>query len=326
MSELYIIDQNQIDVALSAFNPEDIEFLRRYKENRGFFPTYRDLQQDNRYVKEIYPEHTKSNIKLKTFVEFYLKNFNTLKSLLSNKERLTLKKFTGKGPAEKQLLSKDFKQVFRSELEVVAYNIFVVHNLTDQIIVEDTSFLKTCNKIPDFYWPNKKIVIEIAGRKEFDYLKKLQDAQVCFKKMGLTPIIIYTRSYEKSSKYKEFYIDFCNLVGLKPKPEIIENPYKFLGKQSLNLQYMLNYIEQNVGKYDKNSNTTRLLNKYLQQLYGISLRDYQKQLNLPRYKERGSKKDEIIKYKQENPHLSNKQIADKFNLSKSQIQRILTSI
>jgi hypothetical protein len=328
MGNLFIIDEKQIETALMAFNSDDVEFVKKYKEKIGSYPTFRKLQEDPSTVGQIYPEHPKANIKLKTYVDIYLrKNLGSIVALISTKEGdLIPKKRTGKGwTSEKTMKTLDSKHLLRSELEVLAYNIFYINGVADEISVDDYSFMETCGKIPDFYWKKKNLVIEIAGLEDENYKQKINDAIPCFESLGIKPIIIWSRKYYKTQKYREFYLDFCKLMNFPINKKVLDNPYEEIGPQNLDKKYMQKFIDDNVRNYNKTTTDVYKLNKYIQHLYGIGLKEYQKKLNIPRYEKRGSRKYDIIKYKKENPHLSNSQIGNFFNLSKSQIQRILTN-
>ena len=89
--------------------------------------------------------------------------------------------------ASKKYKSLDGKQNFRSRHEALAYNVFDNEGVLDQIESEVYRFQKICNKVPDFVWENKKIIIEIAGINESfrsGYWKKLLTAKPCFEKQG----------------------------------------------------------------------------------------------------------------------------------------------
>jgi DNA-binding CsgD family transcriptional regulator len=132
----------------------------------------------------------------------------------------------------KKYKSLDKKQKFKSRHEALAYNIFDKEGVLDQIESEAYRFRKTCNKVPDFVWENKKIIIEIAGMNDSlapNYWKKLLTAKPCLEKQGYTVYIIDTRTGSIYYNYIKFYKYLCKLLGFTPKAEIIDDIYPYVG-------------------------------------------------------------------------------------------------
>lgn len=317
----YILDDSQLDRLLRLQNQEDVQFVKKYVEKRGVFPKFRDLQKDQNTVGFYMPNHSRSNIKLKTYVDLYLgKTLSTINHLLSSKENIILPHKMGGGKTYKSI---DGTTLLRSEFEAIAYNIFAVNNVSNQIVVDSQQFMSTCNKMPDFVWENKKLIIEIAGMEGDDYHSKIANAIPCFKKLGYDTIVIDSRTYEKRSDYKNFYIYFSKMLGLPIDNEIVKNPYEYLSYKNVDKKYMEDYIKNHIDKIPKTSNENRLLNQYLKRLYGIGLKEYQKNTGTPRYRSSISAED-VIQYKKNNPTMSNQQIALHFGKHKNTIQKILS--
>jgi very-short-patch-repair endonuclease len=311
-----IITNEQLDKLIPL---EDIEFVKKYKEQTGHYPKFRELQNNPAKVGDYIPTHSKKNIGLKRYVDKYLgKYLNYINSNLASKSEESFEK----GPVgSRNYISIDGKHVLRSELEALTYNIFVLENLQDEIEVDSKIFLKSCNKIPDFVWENKKIIIEVAGREDEGYKNKLEDAEDCFKKMGYKVYVINARAFEKQGKYVNYYLYLCDLLGFEPKQEVIESPYKYLGYKDVDRKFRQKYIDNNINKLPLNFTQQYTLNKYLNQLYGYGIKEYKKRNDMKRFRNSPDKK-EIQQFKTEHPNLSNKEIADYFGVSKNTVQRI----
>jgi hypothetical protein len=231
-----------------------------------------------------------------------------------------------KGPlGSRNYISIDGKHVLRSELEALTYNIFVLENLQDEIEVDSKRFQKSCNKIPDFVWENKKIIIEVAGMEDEEYKNKLKNAEDCFKKLGYKIYVINARPFEKLGKYVNYYLYLCDLLGFEPKEEVIKSPYKYLGYKDVDREFRQKYIDNNIDKLPLNPTQRYTINKYLNQLYGYGVKEYKKRNEMKRYRISSDKK-EIKKFKIEHPNLSNKEIADHFGVSKNTVQIITTGM
>jgi DNA-binding CsgD family transcriptional regulator len=212
----------------------------------------------------------------------------------------------------KNYKSFDGKQNFRSKHEALAYNIFDNEGVLDQIESEAYRFQKTCNKIPDFVWESKKIIIEIAGMTDSlspGYWEKLETAKPCFEKQGYTVYIIDTRRSSLYYNHIKFYEHLCDLLGFTPKPEIKDNINLYIGdpidfiKQS---QEIIQYKKDNpkatakeiAAKFNINIHTIKLI---------IS------KAKLTTLSQRQAKNQEIIQYKKDNPNATYPEIATKFN-------------
>jgi len=309
-----IVSQDQIERVIPN---EDIEFVRKYREMYGNYPTFRGLQQGKHTVGEVHPNHSKKDLKWKTYVDGLGKLFSLIVMIVSKGkgEELADIKKTGK-----RLQSLDKKHLFVSKLEAFTYNIFLLENVAQEMELEPKKFLRTCNKIPDFLWENKKLVIEVAGMESEKYINKLEDAKKCFSDLGYNVITLDARKFERANKFIEYYLYVCNIFGFKPKKEVLGSPYKYLGFTQLQRQDLQKYIDDNINKYnelDRKGQYT--LNKYVQELHGMNVRQYKNKIGLPRYSNSVSKQ-KIIDYKKENPTMSNQEIADYFGVSKNTIQ------
>jgi len=77
-----IVTTNQLDRLIPQ---EDIDFVKKYKEETGHYPNYRELQHNPSYVRDFIPSHQKKNNKLRTYVDTHLGEFlNIIKAKLSS--------------------------------------------------------------------------------------------------------------------------------------------------------------------------------------------------------------------------------------------------
>ena len=217
----------------------------------------------------------------------------------------------------KKYKSLDGKQNFRSRHEALAYNVFGNEGVLDQIESEAYRFKKTCNKIPDFVWENKKIIIEIAGMNEAlrpGYWKKLLEAKPCFEKQGYTVYIIDTRQRSIYYNYINFYKYLCNLLGFTPKPEIKNDIFSYVGdpidliKQN---QELIQYKKDNPNAThqeisDRFNTSSSIVFRTLKQA-GLTTPKSQTQ------SQSQAKHQEIIQYKKDNPNSTRLEIADELN-------------
>jgi len=315
-----IITNEQLDKLIPS---EDIEFVKKYREQTGHYPKFKELQNNPAKVGNYIPTHSKKDIGLKRYVDKYLgKYLNYINSKLSSKSGESFEK----GPVgSRNYITIDERHVLRSELEALTYNIFILENLQDEIEVDSKKFQKSCNKIPDFVWENKKIIIEVAGREDEEYKNKLEKGEDCFKQLGYKVYVINARPFEKQGKYVNYYLYLCKLLGFKPKQEVIESPYKYLGYKDVDREFRQKYIDNNINKLPLNSTQQYTLNKYLNQLYGYGVKEYKRKNEMKRFRLSADKK-EIKNFKMKNPSLSNEEIANHFGVSKNTVQTITTGM
>ena len=225
----------------------------------------------------------------------------------------------------KKYKSLDGKQNLRSRHEALAYNVFDNEGVLDQIESEVYRFQKICNKVPDFVWENKKIIIEIAGINESlrsGYWKKLLTAKPCFEKQGYTVYIIDTRKGSPYYNYVKFYNYLCDLLEFTPKPEIKNDIYSYVGDPidlTKRNQEIIQYKKDNPkATYkeiaDKFNTTASIVINILKQAdittsYLSDLAQNQ------------ARSQEIIQYKKNNRTASHQKIADKF----STLDKIITT-
>jgi len=310
----YIVTPEQVE---RVFQQEDIEFVKRYREIYGNYPTYRGLQLSGHTVGEVYPEHPKKNLKWSTYVGKLGKLFTPLVMLASKEKDEELADFKNRGNRYKSL---DNKYLFQSKLAAFTYNIFVLENVAKEMELESRKFFSRCGKIPDFIWENKKMVIEVAGMESDNYLSKLESAKTCFSNLGYKVVILDSRLFERANKFADYYLYVCNIFGFEPKKEVLEAPYKYLGFTQLMKKDLQKYIDDNIGRYNELDRKGQYnLNKYIQQLYGINVRQYKNKMGIKRYAKSKSKQH-IIDFKKENPQMSNQEIANYFGVSKNTIQ------
>jgi hypothetical protein len=315
-----VVTQDQLERLIPQ---EDIEFVRKFREKFGNYPTFRGLQQGNHTVGEVHPTHSKKDLKWRSYVDGLGKLFTQIVMLVSKEKDEELADLKKRG---KRFKSLDKKHLFQSKLEAFTYNIFLLENVAQEIELEPKRFLSTCRKIPDFVWENKKLVIEVAGMEYEDYLNKLENAKGCFSNLGYDVIILDARLFEKANKFVDYYLYVCKTLGFEPKKEVLESPYKYLGFTQLQKKDLQKYIDDNIGRYNELDRKGQYdLNKYIQQLHGMNVRDYKTKMSIPRFSTSIDKK-EIINFKRKNPHLSNKEIADHFGVSKNTIQMVTSGI
>jgi DeoR/GlpR family transcriptional regulator of sugar metabolism len=221
----------------------------------------------------------------------------------------------------------DGKYTLRSRHEALAYNIFDKEGVSNQIIPDDRQFLKTCNKIPDFVWESKKIIIEIAGMDDIikpGYWKKLLEAKPCLEKQGYTVYVVDTRISSLYHNYIRFYEHLCDLLGFTPKPEIKDDIFLYIGdpidltkRNQEIVQYKNNNPKAGPTEISNIFNTTpAIVFKILKQA-GLTISQPLTQSQIQ------ARNQEIIQYKKDNPNITAKEIADKFNTTRTTINNII---
>ena len=310
-----IVTKEQLDKNIPQ---EHIDFVKAWREQMSHYPKFRELQNDGRRVGDVLPTHPKKDLKLKTYVDSYLGKFlNYINADLIHKSGESIEKHVR---GTKSYVTKDAKEILRSELELLTYNTFLLEGLIDEIEVDSRRFLDSCNKIPDFVWENEKLVIEVAGMEDKQYFKKLKGAEKCFQKLGYKVIIIEARPFEKQSKYTSYYKYLCGLLGFDIRNEVIESPYKYLGYTEVDRKFKQKYIDENINKLPLTRKEHYYLNKYINQLYGYGVKEYKNKNLLKRFRHSVDKR-EILKFKEENPTMSNQEIANHFKVSKNTVQQ-----
>lgn len=325
-----IITEQQLDRLIPD---EDIEFVKKWKEETGHYPEYRELQQSGKEdeegnkismkVGEISPNHSKKNITTKTYVEKHLGKF--LKEIIAKMAHESDEEYVEGKTGEKKFVTMDGKTLLRSVLESLTYSIFLLEGVIDEIEIDSKKFSKTCHKEPDFLWENRKLIVEVAGMEKKGYREKLEEGKKCFESLGYKVIIIDARKFEKSGKYVEYYRYLCEMLGFTPKKEVIESPYKFLGYRNLTKQDKLKYIEDNINKLPMTRGQENRLTRYLNSLYGYGIKKYKELHGLERFRH-SIKKEKIINFKLQNPKMSNKEIADHFGIHKNTVQNATKNI
>jgi len=278
-----ILTESQYNFLIESINvdPENLKFIENFYEKEGFLPTYTVLQNmKNKIVSDYYPEHPKANIKLKTFVNLYLKDFKNIINVLEKKYNLLPQSPSGRN---KIYLSNDGKHRFKSLFETIFYNIFVEYNLANELTYESREFLKDCGKIPDFKWENKKLLIEIGGMESEEYWKKLNGSEDCFKKYGYDTIIINARDLQKQHSYTKFYELVCNLFGFSLREDILKNPMIIINYRNIDEKFMNEFIDTNIENFDRKRGETDMLIKFLKHFGYNGINDYKKKMGLKRF-------------------------------------------
>lgn len=310
-----IVTDDQMDRIIPK---EDFEFVRRYRQIKKSYPSYRDLQQSEERVGDIYPEHSKRGIKLRTYVDDYLGKFLEYINIKLASE--TGDEYVGKkGRGKKVLLTRDEKQTLRSKLEILTYNVFEFEGVIDEIETDTRKFLKQCHKQPDFLWENRKLIIEVAGMEGDDYHQKLDSGSECLRNLGYDVIVIDARSFEKKGKFVEYYKFLCEKLKFKVRQDVLNNFATFMGHKHLTREWMQKYIDNNINSQPLTRGQEWRLTQYLDQLYGVGIKEYKKQRGLPRFK-KSIPINTIRDFKSKNPNMSNNQIALHFGIHKNTVQ------
>ena len=309
-----VLNQTQID---NLIKPEDIEFVKKFKEKFNHYPKFRELQSLNDTVGSIMPDHPLSELKTKTYVDKHLKGL--LKFIVAKVKNELNEPLDDIKVGSRNYVTLDKKHILRSELEALTYNIFYLEGLSDEIEVDSKKFKKTCGKEPDFVWEDKKIVIEVAGLEDENYKEKLQTGSECIEKQGYKVYIVDSRPFEKQGKYLDYYLYMCKLLGFEPKKEVIESPLIYLGWSEPDRKFKQDYIDNKINKLSYSPAETYTLNKYLNQLYGYGVKEYKMRKGLKRFKS-SPDRQEVLNFKKNNPNLSNQEIAQKFGISKNTVQ------
>jgi predicted transcriptional regulator len=292
-----IITESQYNFLLESeqINPENLNFFEKFYEEEKFLPTYKTLENlSNKKVGDYLPEHPKANVNLKTFVNKYVPELSLILSLLEKKYGvLPTKKESGYGT----YVSIDGKYRFKSLFENIFYNIFVENGVGNELEYESRDFYKDCKKIPDFLLENEKKVIEIAGMEKQDYLEKLQNAKECFKNKGYETIIINVRKDQKNHRYIKFYENISELFGFPIREDILENPIKIINYKNIDKNFMQDYIDEHINRFDRKRGETDMLAKFVKHLGYDSINDYKRKKGLIRFKDSVSLEDvvELVK-------------------------------
>ena len=229
--------------------------------------------------------------------------------------------------SSKKYKSLDKKQNFRSRHEALAYHVFDNEGVIDQIENEPYRFKKICNKIPDFVWENKKIIIEVAGMDDSfspGYWQRLKKAKPCFEKQGYTVYIIDTRTGSPYYNYIKFYKHLCDLLGFTPKPEIKDDIFSYVGDPidlAKRNQEIIQYKKDNPNATqseiaDRFNTPPSIVFRILKQA-GLTTPSAQTQSQTQ------ARNQEIAQYKKDNLNVTRQEIANKFNLSIIAVARIL---
>lgn len=279
-----IISESQYNFLLESeqINPENLNFFEKFYEVEKFLPTYKTLENlSNKKVGDYFPEHSKANVNLKTFVNKYVPELSLILSLLEKKYNiLPTKKESGFGT----YVSVDGRYRFKSLFENIFYNIFVENGIGDELTYESRDFYKDCKKIPDFLWENKKMVIEIGGMEKQDYWEKLENAKECFENKGYEPIIINVRDDQKNHRYLKFYENISDIFGFPIKDDILKNPIKIINYKNIDKNFMQDYIDEYINKFDRKRGETDMLAKFVRHLGYDNINDYKQKHDLARFK------------------------------------------
>lgn len=286
-----IITESQYNFLLESeqINLDNLKFFEKYYEKHQKVPKYKELETlSNEKVGDYLPKHPKADVNLKTFVNNYVPDLNLIRTFLEKKYDILS---TG------TYVSVDGKYRFKSLFENIFYNIFAQYGLSNELKYESRDFFKICRKIPDFLWENKKIVIEIGGMEKQEYWEKLSNAKQCFEQKGYDPIIINARDDQKNHRYLKFYENICELFGFPIKEDILNDPQKIINRRNIDKNFMQDYIDKHISRFDRKRGETDMLTKFLKHLGFDGVNDYKRKKGLTRFKNSVSLDDvvELVK-------------------------------
>jgi hypothetical protein len=289
-----LIESDNVDI-----NYENLKFIEKFYEIEKTMPYYKVLENlSNKKVGDYYPEHSKANINLKTFVNNYSPDLKTIISVLEDKYGI---KVNDKETRHRTYVSVDGKHRFKSLFENIFYNIFVQYGLGNKLIYESREFYRDCQKIPDFKLEDEKLVIEIGGMEKQEYWEKLENAKECFNKKGYNTEIINVRDNQKNHRYLKFYENICELFGFPIKEDILENPIKIINFRNIDKKFMEDYIDKQINRFDRKRGETDMLTKFIKHFGYKGINDYKIKHDLGRFEnsESGIRKKvlELVKEK-----------------------------
>lgn len=282
-------------------------FAEKFYEKYGRIPTYKTLESSsNIKVGEIYPEHPKANVNLKTFVNKYFSNLNDILNELTEKYNIVPNRY----------VSIDKKHRFRSLFESILYNVFVLEGKSSELVYEPKELLRKCSKLPDFLWEKENTIIEIAGMEDEKYFKRLEKGTKCFENEGYKVVVFEVRNLEKSHKYLEFYEKICEVFGFNKSQDIIDSPSKIIDFVNVDKKYMMEYVDLYINKFDRTRGETDMLDKFLKILGYRGIKDYKNKIGLPRFQSSVSSDRIIELVKQKKKY---EDIANELGISKNTV-------
>lgn len=256
-------------------------FIEKFYEKYNRLPRYSELEQmNNKFVKDIYPEHPRSNSKISNWIKNYAPDFKNEITKIANEKNILI---SSNSPFGKVFTSFDGKHRFESQFESIFYNIFALENLQNELEYETREFLEDCGKIPDFYWRNKNVLIEIGGMTGEKYWQKLSGAKNCLESEGLEVVIFNVRKDQKKHDYIKFYKEICEFFGFQVRDEVIKDPSLIVDFREFTTEKRQEYIDSLIQKFDRTAGETDMLTKFLMSLGYQGIKDYKEKKDLGRY-------------------------------------------
>lgn len=274
-----IITESQYRLLIENESETEI-FLKKYLEKYGNLPIYSELEQLRTIkVGDIYPEHSRANSPVSSWIKNYAPDFNQSILKISDDQDIIFKNNKGGG----RYISFDRKHRFESKFESIFYNIFALEGLQDKLTYGSNKFREDCQKKPDFIWEDKKIVFEIGGMEDEKYWKNLERAKQCIESKGYDVIIFNTRKDQKKHNFVEFYIQVCEACGFEIQEEVVDDITIIMKLTEFTKQQRQEEIDKLINKFDRTRGQTDRLINYLRQLGYEGIKDYKEKNDLGRF-------------------------------------------
>ena len=264
-------------------HPEDIKFFIKFYEKYGFLPYPKEMERLGSIVKigDIYPDHPMSHLAAKSYYLCKSKVFKKIRNDVSKELGLIL---SDSKMGSKRYITNDKKYELRSIYEVIFYNTFMLNGESENLEVDSRKFYGQCGEIQkevDFIYKDET-VIEIAGMVKQEYFDKINSAMKCIQSLGYNTIVYKTRTMTKTNSYYDFYKKICEDFNFPVDETLKTNIELLIGHNNLDTETMKKFIDDNIRSVGQNTDPKKFyqLKMYIKKLYGMSIREYRKELGI----------------------------------------------
>ena len=264
-------------------HPEDITFFEKFHKKYGFIPFPKEMERLGKIEKigDIYPEHPVAHLNTKSYYLCKSKVFPKMREIAAKNLGIILSD-TKRGA--RQYTTNDGKYFLRSIYEVIFYNIFLLNNESDNLVINSRRFYNQCGEIQkevDFIYKDET-VIEIAGMATEDYFNKIYSAMKCIESLGYNTIVYNTREMTRTSSYYDFYKKICEDFNFPVDEGMKYNVIYLIGHYNLTVEVMKDFVDKHIATVTQNSDRKIYgqLKSYVKKLYGKTIQEYRKDLGI----------------------------------------------